>query len=216
MRLFIAALALIAAPALAAPDPRDAQELAACLAKTEADAAGAYEDALRWSARGGAIPARHCAAVAMVAMGDVETGAERLAALADAPDAGDDEARALLLSKAANAWLILRNAERARAALDAAILKLPEDPDLRIDRARAAGLMGDWVGAEADLTAALAARPRDLEALVLRAEARIQRARVSEAELDVNAALQIDPRNVEVLVMRGRVREARRLGRAPD
>jgi cytochrome c-type biogenesis protein CcmH/NrfG len=76
--------------------------------------------------------------------------------------------------------------------------------------------MGDWIGAEADLTAALAARPRDLEALVLRAEARIQRSRVSEAELDVNAALQIDPRNVEVLVMRGRVREARRLGRAPD
>jgi tetratricopeptide (TPR) repeat protein len=209
------AAALAAVSPASAQDQRDLARLDACLVKAGSAPSEAYEDGLIWQREGGASLARQCIAVALIAQGEVEMGAERLSALAAAPDLTVFQ-RVAVLSRAANAWLMLRRAEEAIVALDFAIAEAPREPDLHIDRARAHALRERWAAAEADLDQALAVRPRDPLALVLRAQARLNQMKLDPAEADVRAALALDPVNETALLVRGHVREARRTGRAPS
>jgi tetratricopeptide (TPR) repeat protein len=212
----LSTVALFCTSAHAAIDPRDATRLQACLAKIETAPLEAYEDGLVWRSQSGASFAEQCIALARIANGDVSDGARRLAALASAPDAGDIDQRALLLAKAANAWLMIEQYDPALRALNVALGLKPAEVDLLIDRARALAGLAQWPQAQADLTLALSKRPTDALILRLRAETHVQMKNYDAADLDIAQALQLAPREVDGYVMRGRALEARRLGRVPD
>jgi tetratricopeptide (TPR) repeat protein len=217
MRLLLPALLcgfMQSGPSLA-QDQRDLARLDACLSRSATAPDAAYEDGLIWRREGGGSLAAQCVAVAQIARGDVETGAERLTALAEAPDLSPFQ-QVAALSRAANAWLLIGRAEAAASALDRAIALAPREPDLLIDRARARALARDWPKVEGDLDQALALRPRDGLALTLRAQARVYRLKLDLAEADVAAALALDPVNETALLVRGHIREARRTGRPPE
>jgi tetratricopeptide (TPR) repeat protein len=197
-------------------DPRDSARLEACIAKIDSAPLVAYEDGLVWRSQSGGVFAEQCIALARIANGDVRGGATRLAALASAPDAGDGDQRALLLAKAANAWLMIGEFDPALRALNAALILKPAEVDLLIDRARAFAGLSQWSKAQEDLTLALSKRATDALIFRLRAETFLQQNNYGAADRDVGQALQLAPRDVEVHIMRGRVIEARRLGRAPD
>lgn len=200
----------------AAIDPRDATRLQACITKIETAPLEAYEDGLVWRSQSGGVYAEQCLALAKIANGEIAKGASRLAALASAPDAGDGDQRALLLAKAANAWLIIGEYDPALRALNAALVLKPAEVDLLIDRARTFAGLAQWSQAQQDLTLALSKRPTDTLIFRLRAEAFVQQSNYTAAEQDVTEALRLSPRDIDSYVMRGRVIEARRLGRAPD
>jgi tetratricopeptide (TPR) repeat protein len=203
-------------PAQSAIDPRDSARLQACITKIDSAPLVAYEDGLVWRGQSGGVFAEQCIALARIANGDVRAGAARLAALASAPDAGDGDQRALLLAKAANAWLMIGEFDPALRALNAALVLKPGEVDLLIDRARAFAGLSQWSKAQEDLTLALSKRVTDALIFRLRAETYLQQSNYDAAQQDVVQALQLAPRDIEVHVMRGRVMEARRLGRIPD
>ena len=205
-----------ATSAQAAIDPRDAARLQACITKIDAAPMEAYEDGLVWRSQSGGAFAEQCIALAKIANGDVSGGASRLASLASAPDAGDSEQRALLLAKAANAWLMIEDFDPALRALNAALTLKPVEVDLLIDRARAFAGLVQWQKAQDDLTLALSKRPREALIFRLRAETYLRLGNYGAAEQDVVQALRLAPSDIDTYVMRGRVIEARRLGRAPD
>jgi tetratricopeptide (TPR) repeat protein len=212
----LALTSLAARPAHGAVDPRDANRLAACITKIETAPLEAYEDGLVWRGQSGGAFAEQCIALARIANGDVAGGASKLAGLASASDAGDGDNRALLLAKAANAWLMIEDYNAALRALNAALNLKPAEVDLLIDRARALAGLNQWGKAQEDLTLALSKRPSDALIFRLRAETYVQLKSYDAADRDVAQALLLAPRDVEGYVMRGRATEARRLGRVPD
>lgn len=216
--LVLAAAALLVSVGAAraqAVDPRNTGQLMACLTKASERPDEALEDGLVWRARSGGIDAEHCIAVARIELGDIETGARTLVSLAASPYAGDAASRAQLLVKAANAWLLIEDYAPAEAALTRALELVPDAQGIFLDRARARALGGRWADAEVDLGRALA-QGEDAFAYRLRAEVRMQQGRYDEADADIAAAERLEPRAVETNLVRGRIREARRLGRAPD
>lgn len=202
--------------AQAGTDPRDAARLQACMAMAETKPEEALEDGFVWRGQGGGTFAEQCIAIAHIESGDIGGGAERLTALASAPDAGDVDQRVLIMARAANAWLMIEEFRPAQMVLDAALKLKPGEPDLLIDRARAKAGQGLWAEAQIDLTACLSTRPLDVLALRLRAETLLQQKSYEAAELDIAQALRLAPKDVDNWLVRGRIQEARRLGRAPD
>jgi tetratricopeptide (TPR) repeat protein len=202
--------------AQAAPDPRDEARLQACMTKAETKPEEALEDGFVWRSQSGGTFAEQCIAIARIEGGDIGGGAERLTALASAPDAGDIDQRVLIMARAANAWLMIEDFAAAQKVLDAALKLKPGEPDLLLDRARAKAGQGKWAEAQADLTACLSTRPLDVLALRLRAETLLQQKSYEAAELDIAQALRLAPKDVDNWLVRGRIQEARRLGRAPD
>jgi tetratricopeptide (TPR) repeat protein len=197
-------------------DPRDSSRLAACITKIDTAPLEAYEDGLVWRSQSGGVYAEQCLALAKIANGDVAAGASRLAALASAPDVGDSDQRALLLAKAANAWLMIDEFDPALQALNAALVLKPAEVDLLIDRARTFAGLRQWAKAQEDLTLALSKRTSDTLIFRLRAEAFLQQANYDAAQRDIVEAMRLAPREIDNYVMRGRISEARRLSRAPD
>lgn len=197
-------------------DQQEAQRLERCLSISETDAEAAFEEGLAWRSNSGGLAAEHCVAAAMVARGQVEEGANLLVALANAPDGGPDRNRALLLSKAANAFLLIGEAETALVAIDRALELAPGTRDLVSDRAVALAFLDRWQEAEQALDAVMTETNPDATLYRLRAEARLQQGKVDLADLDVAEAIRLAPEDIENYVVRGRAREARRLGRPPD
>jgi tetratricopeptide (TPR) repeat protein len=216
-RLAVTLALLFPAWAIAQPAPdwqtRQDQRLEACLALTETDAERAYEEGLAWRAQMGGPEAGHCIAAALVARGDLETGAARFMALANAADAGTDVRRALLFSKAANAWLLAGDAAPALEAIERALLLAPARRELLADQAVALSLLERWSEAETVLDGLIGSGTADALLLRLRAEARLQQGKLDGADADVEAAIAAAPSDIDNYVMRGRAREARRLGR---
>ncbi|MEM1150990.1 MAG: tetratricopeptide repeat protein [Pseudomonadota bacterium] len=189
----------------------EAARLADCLARTETDPEAAYEDGLAWLAEGGRPSARHCAAVALIALGHPEEGAARLEELANAPDAGGIDIRTAYLGQAGNAWLLAGAPEAAILTLTNALKLAPGDPDLLKDRAAALIASERWQEAVSDLDATVASTPLDAEALTLRARAYMELERFDLAIADIEIARGSAPDNIDILLLRGDIREARRL-----
>ena len=125
-RILAAVLATVfARPALAQSTASEAAQYRACLAKTTSNADAAYDDALVWRDQGGGVPAQHCAALALVALGKHAEAASRLAALADMP--GGRAMAPALLGQAGNAWLLA-----SQAALMAAVIAMGQADPLKM------------------------------------------------------------------------------------
>ncbi len=189
----------------------EATRLANCLELVETDPETAYEDGLAWLSAGARPGARHCTAVALIALGHADEGAARLEELANAPDAGGIEERRTYLTKAGSAWLLAGAPDAAIVAIENALKLAPGDPDLLIDRASANLAMEQWQTAVTDLDLVLVDLPANTEALELRARALKELGRYDAALADVNAARSGAPDNIDLLVLRGEIREAARL-----
>ena len=179
-----------------------------CFGLLRVDPDGAQFFADGWEAAGGGDGARHCAALALLALGETERGAERLEDLARRSDA-DPAARAAVFAEAGNAWMLAGDADRAFAAATMALTLAPDDPALVLDRAAALGAMERYAEALEDLDRAVALDPSRADAWVLRGAAKRQLGRAAEAERDVARALSLAPDNAEALLERGALRRAR-------
>jgi tetratricopeptide (TPR) repeat protein len=208
---FIAVLAIgLAAASPAMAQDNEAQRLRDCIARIDTDAAAAYQDALTWMGKGNRPASRHCAALALIAMGQPAQGAARLEELANAADAGTLEARAIYLAQSGNAWIVAKNPEAAIVTLTNAIKLSPGDAALYKDRARASLILKQWDDAGEDLNTAVKLSPGDGEAFRLRALALLKLERYQDAWEDVELALKYSPKDVDAVVLRGDIREAMR------
>lgn len=187
-----------------------------CLEQIDRDPEAAYQDGLTWMSRGAVPEARQCTALALIAMGEEAEGALRLEQLANAPDAGDMDARGVYLAQSGNAWLLAGMPSEAIVTLTNAMKLRPTDGELFKDRARAHAQKKSWADVAKDLDTAIAMSAGDAEAYRLRGHARLKLYRLAEAWSDVEAALRLAPTDVKVLVLRGDVREAMRLAGMED
>lgn len=224
--LLIAALMQAAMPTTPAPVGNPGLELRlqaryeACLEAVEKDAAAGYETAMAWAAEAYSPHAMRCSAMALIELGRIEDGADRLASIAASSAGGAPEVRIGILAQAANAYLLARLPDKAKAAMDRAISLTAADdpglPDLLIDRARALAMLQNWRGAEEDLSRTIDLRPDNGLALRLRAAARMRQGVFDLALRDAEAAVALEPRNIEALLVRGQAIEAKRTGRPPE
>ena len=189
----------------------EAARLEACVAKIETDPENAYEDGLAWSYEGNRPGARQCTALALIALGNYKTGAERLESLATSTDGGTMEQRAIYLSQAGQAWIMAGAPEVAVVSFSDALTMAPGTVDLLLDRASAYILTEEWDKALSDLDLALANSPGFGPAHQLRAEVYLNKKSYDLAMRDVESAMAADPKNIDTLLVRGRVREAIRV-----
>ncbi|MGE0715511.1 MAG: tetratricopeptide repeat protein [Alphaproteobacteria bacterium] len=203
---FTAALLLGAAANAQDPAP---EEYARCMRLARTQPAEGFETASGWAARGGGLHARHCAAVALLSLGQSAEAASRLEALATANRGEGPRFRVELLSQAAQGWLAARMPERAHAALTAAIRIAGGDADLWIDRSIVLASARNYWEAIDDLNRAIELAPRRADALVLRATAYRYVDSLELAEEDLTRALTLDPRSVDALLERGILRRLR-------
>ena len=190
--------------------PRNAEADAAtydrCLKLTKQDPKAAQRLALSWREQGGAHPADHCAAVALVGLKQYKEAATRLEALAADMKTAPPALRADVLDQAAQAWLLAGDAVRAYAAAGQALTLQPDAPDLLVDRAEAAASAGYFDKAVSDLDRVLQSVPGRVDALIYRASANRALDRLDPALADVEKALAQAPNSVPALLERGNIR----------
>lgn len=207
--LLVATLALAcAAPAFAQTEE---EKLEQCVEQIDRDAEVAYQDGLTWLSKGNRPAARHCTALALIALGEEAEGAARLEELANAPDAGGLDVRAVYLAQSGNAWLMAGMPDAAIVTLTNALKLRPNDGELHKDRARAHLMLRSWQEAATDLDRAMILSAGDAEAYRMRGHALMKLGKLEEAWRDVEAAMTLAPTDVNVVVLRGEVREAMRL-----
>jgi tetratricopeptide (TPR) repeat protein len=177
-----------------------------CLDMLSNDPQGASTYANTWSASGGGDGAAHCQALAQIALGNPQTGADMLQQLA-AHSAAPALARASIYGQAVQAWMMAGHPARAYDAATLALALSPNDADLLIDRAVSAGGMDHYQDAVTDLDHALRVDPRRVEALVLRSSAWRHLDQIDKARDDIDHALALDPDNAEALLERGILRQ---------
>lgn len=187
----------------------------ACLERIAEDQELALEEAMIWRDQGGGRRARHCEAMALFALGHESEAANRLDDLASGADGGSNAMRINFRTEAANFWIAADNSKRAYASATEGLKLDRRDVGLRIARARAYALTGQYDYAEIDLTNVLRIDPGNAEALRYRADARFNQDALDAAKTDIEASLLADPTSVETAVLRGRINEAIRLS-TPD
>lgn len=209
-------LSLAACAAAAAPPADEQRRYADCMKLAKSRPIEAWEQALAWQGMGGGEAARHCGAMALVALGHHEEGALRLEALAQDSRAAT-ATRAGMLAQAAQAWLIAGQAQQALNDQTAALRLAPGDADLLLDRATTLGELGDYRAAVADLDQLLHANPKRADGLALRASAWRILGDLGAADRDIVAALKLDPSQPDALLesgitarLRGNAAQARR------
>lgn len=187
-------------------DPKNDAQYAACIALTQRAPEDALESAMAWRDQGGGPAARHCVALALIALRQYTQAAERLEALALDMKTEGAAAQVAVMAQAGNAWLLAGHHPRARDVLTAALDSAPEDVDLLIDRARAFAAMLEYDSAYKDLDKAVALAPERDDALSLRAAARRRTGDIERALEDAETALAINPDNPDALLERGIMR----------
>jgi tetratricopeptide (TPR) repeat protein len=208
--VLVLGMAMTAAADPAPAIPRNAEADAAtyerCMKLARQNPTAAQKLASTWRERGGAHPADHCAAVALIGLKQYKEAATRLEALAQAMAKGPAKLRAEVLDQAGQAWGLAGDPIRAYAAAGAAVALQPDDPDLLIDRAEAAASAGFLEKAVADLDRVLKAEPGRVDALVYRAAAYRALDRLDPALADAEKALATAPNSVPALLERGNIR----------
>ncbi len=204
--VFIATAAAEPARSPARNAEADAATYDRCLKLAKQNPIAAENLAKAWHERGGAHPADHCAAVALVGLKQYKEAASRLEALAQEMTKAPASLRAEVLDQAGQAWLLAGDPVRAYAAAGQAVSLQPNDPDLLIDRAEAAASAGYFDKAVADLDHVLKTEPGRIDALIYRASANRSLSRLDPALVDVEKALTQAPNSALALLERGNIR----------
>ena len=206
-RLLWAWLALACSTSTIAARADDAATYADCLAMIEKSADEAVTFAARWERRGGAAPAQHCRALALIAQGNVEDGAMELERAGSVLPQEDAELAAELYGQAAQAWIKVDNLDRALHDQNQALSLDGDNPALLVDRAIVLGLAERYDDALADLDKAIVLAPGDPDILAYRAAAHRRLGQPGLAEEDVAAALSLSPGLPLALLERGHLRK---------
>ena len=183
----------------------DAEKYAKCMKLAQDDPPAGRKLAQGWQEQGGGHPAEHCLAVSLIGLRQYKEAAARLEKLAQAMVRAPAGLRADVLGQAAQAWLLAGDAGRAYAADGMALGLRPDDPELLVDRAAAAGLAGWFDKAVADLDRVLQSNPSRLDALIYRASANRALGRLDPALADIEAALKQAPDSPAALLERGNI-----------
>jgi tetratricopeptide (TPR) repeat protein len=184
----------------------DAETYSRCMTLARQDPRTALNLAEAWARRGGAHPADHCVAVALISLGKFKDGATRLQALAQAMTAAPAGLLAGVLDQASQAWLLAGDPTRAFEVAREAAAVAPGDPDIIIDRAEAAAAAGYLDAAVADLDRVLKTDPNQVDALVYRASADRKLDRLERARADIDKAVALAPHSAPALLERGNIR----------
>src|SRR4051812_29083761 len=206
---------LLSAPPVAAMPgpPRSAEANAAsyerCMKLARAEPEAGRRQAQEWQRKGGGHPADHCFAVALVGLRQYKEAAGRLEALGQAMVRAPESLRAEVFDQAGQAWMLAGDPAHAYAAASLALELRPDDPDLLLDRAEAAGAAGWYDKAVPDLDRVLKADPSRIDALIYRAAANRVLERLDPAFDDISQALKLAPDSVPALLERGNIRSLR-------
>lgn len=173
-----------------------------CIALAQKNPEQGFETASGWRGIGGGSAAEHCAAVALLGLGQYEKAATRLETLGHRA-LEEPHVKAGLFSQAGQAWLLHGDPQKATTAFSIAVSLTPRNPQFYIDRAQAWAERGDYQSAETDLSQALILQPSDPDVYALRASARRFLDKNEEALADTNTALEIIPNHPEALLERG-------------
>ncbi|MBL26686.1 MAG: hypothetical protein CMM50_03930 [Rhodospirillaceae bacterium] len=185
----------------------DAERYVECTRMVNHDPKAALADATAWTEAviektDASQAARHCLALAMVALGDYGTAAEGLVRLAG--EMGEfPERRLALLRQGGQAWLLAERPEDAKQAFDAALALTPDAPSLLVERARAFAALDDYWAAIDDLNRSLELDPNQDDALVFRGSAYRLLGTPELATTDIERALALNPENVDGLLEKG-------------
>lgn len=214
-------IALALALALVLPGGGTARAQATGPEKTRADQERAYQDcmilaraapadgldsAASWAARGGGAGARHCAAVALIGLGQYREAAERLERLASDLRAEQAGLSAEVLAQAGQAWVLAGDTERAQAVQSAALEIEPDSVELLLDRSITRATAKNYWEAVDDLNRALDLAPGRPDLLILRASAYRYLDALDLARDDIARALARAPNNPDGLLERGMLR----------
>lgn len=178
-------------------------EYDACLTLTRREPEKAFESALAWRDAGGGFPARHCVALALVAMKKYDHAALTLEELAEDMQGAGSPLLVPVLTQAANVWLLAEEYERALAVATTGLEVEPENINLLIDRSRILAKVGDYQRAFDDLDLALKLDPARADALTFRAAAWRHLGDKTRALEDVELALSLEPDQPDALIERG-------------
>lgn len=184
----------------------DDQQYQACIALTEKAPDDAFESAIAWRDRGGGFPAKHCVALALIALKQFAEAGDRLEELAKEMHAKAAPLQADVLDQAGNAWMLAGQTAHAIGVFTAAVDIKPKNVDFLVDRARAYAEDNKYAEAARDLDQALRLDPERADAHAFRASARRHLGNLAAALEDAEAALAIDGNEVEALLERGILR----------
>ena len=187
----------------------DAASYESCMKLAREDPAAGRKQAQEWQKSGGGHPADHCFAVALIGLRQYKEAAGRLEALGQAMVRAPESLRAAVFDQAGQAWMLAGDPARAYAAAGLALGLRPDDPELLLDRAEAAGAAGWYDKAVPDLDRVLKADPSRVDALIYRAAANRALGRLDPAFDDISQALKLAPDSVPALLERGNIRSLR-------
>jgi tetratricopeptide (TPR) repeat protein len=178
-----------------------------CMVLARAAPAEGFDSALGWAARGGGEGARHCAAVALIGLGQYREAARRLERLAADLRAGGSAALGLdVLAQAGQAWILAGDTTRAHAVQSAALDIDPDNVELLLDRGITLATAKNYWEAVDDLNRALELAPGRPDLLTLRAIAYRILDAWELARDDIAHALTHGPNNPDALLERGILR----------
>lgn len=178
-----------------------------CMALARAKPTEGFEAAITWRDEGGGPPARHCTAVALVGLGQLDEAAQRLEDLAQDMSGFGAKERAAVLEQAGQVWLRLGDGPHAHAALTAGLSLDDGNTGLWIRRGEVMARAGAYWDAIDDFNEALARNSSSLDALIFRAAAYRLLDNPDLAAEDLASALVLDPSNPDALTELGMLRK---------
>lgn len=164
------------------------------------------ESAMSWAARDGGDGARHCAAVALIGLGQYRAAAQRLERLAADLRAGNAALSLDVLVQAGQAWILAGDNTRAHAVQSAALAIDPDNVELLLDRGITLATAKNYWEAVDDLNRALELAPARPDLLILRASAYRYLDAFDLAREDIALALARAPNSPDALLERGMLR----------
>ncbi|WP_417842661.1 tetratricopeptide repeat protein [Thalassospira sp.] len=186
----------------AGPQSEAAHQYAACLKLARLKPQEGYDSASQWADLGGGEPAKHCAAVALIGLGDYTKAATQLDNLAD-NSASTADIVAGFLGQAAQAWTMVNNLQFAWRDQTRALKLIDKDPSLWVDRAVTLGMAGQYWEAIDDLNKALDLDPKNVDALVYRGSAWRALETYDLARADIDRALELQPDHLQARLESG-------------
>ncbi len=177
-----------------------------CMILARAAPAAGLDSALGWAALDGGDGARHCAAVALIGLGQYRDAAQRLERLAADLRAGNPALGLDVLAQAGQAWNLAGDTTRAHAVQSAALRIDPDNVELLLDRAITLATTKKYWEAVDDLNRALDLAPGRPDLLTLRASAYRTLDAIELAREDIALALAHAPSSPDALLERGILR----------
>lgn len=207
---WLAALGLIALPAMAAPTTADKQRYDLCLSQARSQPDMAIDTANAWRIEGGGVAARHCLALALLGRADYAAAIKNFEAAALASEAAKDGQAPVLWAQAGNAALLANRNDEAVTYLSTAIAEAAGSAKAEplIDRARAYVELGKTSEAMADLDRVTAIAPANPTGWLLQATLARRLADLPKAEAAILAAAKLDPSDADIQLEAGNIAAA--------